>query len=565
MGFYIRKSLSIGPFRLNLSKSGVGVSVGVKGFRVGAGPSGRYVHMGRGGLYYRKTLHSNRSTASFIPEGMRVEEPGNGQTFKFNSTDAVQMVDSSAEDLIEDLNARHGTARLTPIAGCAFLALLLVTYALLVPAWIAIMLGLPALPVCFWLHQRDQVRKTIALIYELDDDMQNLAHHLYGSFEHIMEASHVWCVQSVSEVLDRKYHAGAVANFQRQRITPSFHHPPGITTNIPVANLKLGSNTLYFFPDRILVLSGNGWGAIAYSDVATHFSQMRFIESESLPRDAKVVDHTWQFVNRDGQPDRRFKNNHRLPICLYDHLVFRTKTGLSECIQISRLGTGEPLHNLLASMAQDDSRVVNWREDQTPATVKLLESEIGSLLARKTTGWQYKRFAITMRKEVEHHAELYKKWLNGGSIPLPGFITRTNMLRWMADRLNILSRTLARTSSLFNTEFAEAMQSDDESLVTMQCDRICSELGAIYESLLRWSCECRGVRADPEVATALTELALLSRNAIVEVKAFTALASKTINSAFADEATDEDKEVSLTLSLSAPDSTKLIAMVQKNE
>ncbi|MGI3781861.1 MAG: DUF4236 domain-containing protein, partial [Janthinobacterium lividum] len=38
MGFYLRKSLHAGPFRLNLSKSGVGVSAGVPGFRIGTGP-----------------------------------------------------------------------------------------------------------------------------------------------------------------------------------------------------------------------------------------------------------------------------------------------------------------------------------------------------------------------------------------------------------------------------------------------------------------------------------------------------------------------------------------------
>ena len=32
MPFYIRKSISAGPFRFNLSRSGVGLSVGVKGF-----------------------------------------------------------------------------------------------------------------------------------------------------------------------------------------------------------------------------------------------------------------------------------------------------------------------------------------------------------------------------------------------------------------------------------------------------------------------------------------------------------------------------------------------------
>lgn len=34
MGFRFRKSVNLGPFRLNFSKSGVGASVGVKGFRV---------------------------------------------------------------------------------------------------------------------------------------------------------------------------------------------------------------------------------------------------------------------------------------------------------------------------------------------------------------------------------------------------------------------------------------------------------------------------------------------------------------------------------------------------
>jgi hypothetical protein len=34
-------------------KSGLGVSAGVPGFRVGTGPRGNYVHMGRHGVYCR--------------------------------------------------------------------------------------------------------------------------------------------------------------------------------------------------------------------------------------------------------------------------------------------------------------------------------------------------------------------------------------------------------------------------------------------------------------------------------------------------------------------------------
>jgi len=41
MGFYYRKSVNLGPFRVNLSKSGVGYSVGDRGFRVGTTARGK--------------------------------------------------------------------------------------------------------------------------------------------------------------------------------------------------------------------------------------------------------------------------------------------------------------------------------------------------------------------------------------------------------------------------------------------------------------------------------------------------------------------------------------------
>ena len=41
MGFFYRKSIKLGPFRVNLSKSGVGASVGGTGFRTGVSGAGR--------------------------------------------------------------------------------------------------------------------------------------------------------------------------------------------------------------------------------------------------------------------------------------------------------------------------------------------------------------------------------------------------------------------------------------------------------------------------------------------------------------------------------------------
>ena len=41
MGWSYRKSVNLGPFRINLSKSGIGYSVGGRGFRTGVNSRGR--------------------------------------------------------------------------------------------------------------------------------------------------------------------------------------------------------------------------------------------------------------------------------------------------------------------------------------------------------------------------------------------------------------------------------------------------------------------------------------------------------------------------------------------
>lgn len=57
MGFSYRKSVNLGPFRVNLSGLGVGYSVGGRGFRVGQSSRGRRytsVNLPGTGMSYRR-------------------------------------------------------------------------------------------------------------------------------------------------------------------------------------------------------------------------------------------------------------------------------------------------------------------------------------------------------------------------------------------------------------------------------------------------------------------------------------------------------------------------------
>lgn len=56
MGWSWRRSLSLGPIRLNFSKSGVGMSMGVRGARVSTGPRGNFMTLGLGGFRYSKRI-----------------------------------------------------------------------------------------------------------------------------------------------------------------------------------------------------------------------------------------------------------------------------------------------------------------------------------------------------------------------------------------------------------------------------------------------------------------------------------------------------------------------------
>ena len=91
MAISYRKSIGFGPVRLNVSKSGLGVSAGVKGARVGVDSRGRkYSHVSAAGFYSRKytnkkqkspTRTSNRqlepkSTVLKAEPKVRVTQPG---------------------------------------------------------------------------------------------------------------------------------------------------------------------------------------------------------------------------------------------------------------------------------------------------------------------------------------------------------------------------------------------------------------------------------------------------------------------------------------------------------
>ena len=160
MGFYLRKSIAVGPFRFNLSQSGIGVSTGFKGFRIGTGPRGNYVHMGRGGLYFRATLPSGSRRVPNSPTALPLVTPSRDGLEEIESGSTLRMIDSSSAALLEEINSKAKRVRLWPFALVASVAIVGGLAALQTPVWVLCVLAPLLCGGIYFASLRDRLSKT---------------------------------------------------------------------------------------------------------------------------------------------------------------------------------------------------------------------------------------------------------------------------------------------------------------------------------------------------------------------------------------------------------------------
>ncbi|MDE2481731.1 MAG: DUF4236 domain-containing protein [bacterium] len=356
MGFYIRKSMSVGPLRFNLSKSGIGVSGGMTGLRLGTGPRGTYIHAGRGGLYYRQYLfthpRSRRGGASVGAPGMPPGAPpaptGPSNAVTIASAPANAITDSSAAALLDEIRAKRRLPAFAPFVGV--LCLIAVLAALphgAVAGALAFVLGAAATVAC---ALNDLQRRAVVVMYDLDPDTEAAFRALYDGVMRLRACAAVWSVVSQQATPDYKRNSGASSLLQRQAATIRDGSVPFLTTNISIPSIVLHSDTLYFFPDRIFITNAAGVGAVSYEDIQAHAQLGRFVEDGAVPRDAVQVDQTWRYVNKDGSPDRRFNGNRALPIMGYQEIFFASQTGVRAYLQISDQHGGDAFLQALAAL-----------------------------------------------------------------------------------------------------------------------------------------------------------------------------------------------------------------------
>lgn len=352
MGFYIRKSISLGGgVRLNLSGRGLGVSAGVKGFRVGMNGRGTYVHMGRGGLYYRKQFSysaPSRQPSSLVPPAAASAAPDVVFTENLDQPLAITSAPTYTQHIADHFKKRSYPYWITVVLGVlAFFSVANLVVALVLAAMAGI---------SFYLIER--VKAKDVLVYDLEDDALERFSDFVEAFEDFFSSHRLWQYTARSFTHDLKRNAGVNWLMNRKVATSTTNTEKIYRTNISAPCLRMGDEQqLIFLPDLVVLTDGKNTAAFRYTDVRVAQEQVRFVEHEALANDAKVVGHAWRYQNKNGGPDLRFKNNAQIPICQYEEIGFGIGDGVGRVFVKSSMKDYARFYRALTDIAESTARL----------------------------------------------------------------------------------------------------------------------------------------------------------------------------------------------------------------
>ncbi|MDX2054213.1 MAG: DUF4236 domain-containing protein [Polyangiaceae bacterium] len=347
MGWSFRRSVKMGPLRLNVSTRGVGVSAGVRGARVNFGPRGTYVTVGRGGFQYRTKVDGpGRPLApkSVVTIPVRSDEAKHEGAIATASASDLAL--SSPDEFLKEIQARLRKPNLFAWFLVAGVLTALFSGA---PLGVGILVAAAAVPIFIW----DRERRSARIIYDVDQtevvERLALANEVGRS---LGSTARLWHISHSVATTDQKKNAGASNLIRRTRIRSVPGSLPRVKLNVEPYCVPAGPQKVVMLPDRLLVWDGRTLAGVPYEHLVVSSAATRFIEEEGLPSDSRRVGTTWRYVNKQGGPDLRFKGNAELPVMEYGELNIESSNGLNLVFQTSNAQAAHAASSALSALGQ---------------------------------------------------------------------------------------------------------------------------------------------------------------------------------------------------------------------
>lgn len=292
MGLRFKKSFNLGAgFKINLSKSGIGYSWGIPGFRKTKLCNGRTrttFNIPGTGISYIKEMRKKKSSdlennfskepfykRTEILKGIEMEE--NNHKIEYDIDEINQKISSAYKKVSNRF-----------ILNLVILFVVIPVLNGLLGSFLSKDLtnGISLLTIVILLI-KNNIRPKLNIDYKLNEECQKFYDDIIYALKILDSSGRVWYGE-------RK--------IGLKKKTPSF-----IKSNIDAYFLNLGNIKFYFLPDRIIRLSGRKISFFWYTDFKY---RMYYIDiAERKANDATAVREQWKYETKDGKRDFRYHNN----------------------------------------------------------------------------------------------------------------------------------------------------------------------------------------------------------------------------------------------------------------
>lgn len=344
MSLRYRKSVRLGKgVKLNLTKTGVGLTVGGKGAHYSVHSSGRRttsVGIPGTGLYYQNSSGGNSrkivtrpSNADQSQAGITPTQAVNGHTIGSSNT-ALAATSGNYVKLREQVNTLFEQRRALEVsfkeakskhAGLVFAA-----------------------TVKFMSKKAKERRDQQALVVsDLKQQLVNKVLHVtignsplvtetwpvcVSAFQKLMASRRIWGVtytQAIDRVQARSYASSLISrNLIKRAATPLDF------IKCDVEALALPNEhgpDIYIYPTFLLFFKNyQEFGIFDLKTVRNNFRLTQYVETEGVSSDTEVIGQTWFKTNKDGSRDKRFSDNYQIPVVKYGEWTIESDTGLQE-------------------------------------------------------------------------------------------------------------------------------------------------------------------------------------------------------------------------------------------
>ena len=353
MSILFRRRIKIIPgVRLNISKSGLSASVGVRGASVTfGGRGGTYANLGipGTGIYTRKKIdgRGNPVKVKNIDQEYSqevIDNPGesyvSAEPFELTSTGLQALKDA----VIEANNQRKLLKKdLKKIKFKVFK-----TKLLKILSQITLLYFLKPIKkrIKENLYQLDEViiqikngidTSYVNLELELNEKAIKQYEKVLSSFKALTTTNFIWDITSANDVDMVKTRSTASQTYERVKTSFSLQELPGIKSTFNALCLQNNNGAdIYIYPGFLVMFnSEENFGILELNKIDILYSETNFIESEHRPSDSEIVKYVWEKANKNGSRDKRFADNRQLPVMKYGEITLFKRGAIHEKYMLS--------------------------------------------------------------------------------------------------------------------------------------------------------------------------------------------------------------------------------------